>query len=142
MRIIFFSSCICTRGRRCVWNVWRYENVRHRTSIKLFLLITKVISELIEDISLLIDPINDGKHEIIQPQILSLSKFIEAFKQFEEENNEKHSIQLVEENFQYLIDIAETSVLIINSKFVFSIQMPIMGKDTYNMHDFSDTLIL
>ena len=83
---------------------------------------------------MLINAINDGKYGIIHTQILPPSKLIEGFKQFEEENNEKHSIQLTEENYQYLIDIAEITVLLLNSKLVYLIKIPIMEKEIYKIH--------
>ena len=110
------------------------ENTANIAMANKITILTIVISELSEDISLLINAINDGKHGIIHPQILPPSKLIEGFKQFEEENNEKHSIQLIEENYQYLIDIAEITVLLMNSKLVYSIKIPIMEKEIYKIH--------
>lgn len=110
------------------------ENIENIVMANQVTIMTVVISELSEDISLLIDAINDGKHGIIHPQILPPTTLIEGFKQFEEENNEKHGIQLVEENYQYLIDISEITVLLINNKLVYSIQMPILEKEIYKIN--------
>ena len=46
--------------------------------------------ELSEDINLEIDAINNGKHRIIQPQLLTPRIFLDGFKEFEESLNTKY----------------------------------------------------
>ena len=88
------------KNRNIIDNYYKLANKSNANTENIVMAIfTIVISELGEDISLLNDAINYGKHGIVHPQILSTSKPIEGFKQFKEENNEKFSIQLIEENY-------------------------------------------
>ena len=81
------------------------------------------MQELSDDINLLIDSINDGKHGTIHPQILTPGTFLNALYDFEQHNNIKYQIPLKEENFQNIIDISQISISIIDKRLVYSIKV-------------------
>ena len=95
---------------------------------------TLSLQELSEDINLLIDSINDGKHGIIHPQILTPKIFLNCLYDFEQHNNMKYQIPLKEENFQNIIDISQISISIVNKRLLYSIKVPQLETETYQVH--------
>ena len=94
---------------------------------------TLSLQELSEDINLLIDSINDGKHGIMHPQILTPKIFLNWLYDFEHHNNVKYQIPLKEENFQN-IDIPRISISIVNKRLLYSIKVPQLETETYQVH--------
>lgn len=90
-----------------------------------------VLTELSEDINTVIDAINDGKHGIIHPQVLTPSTLINELRQFEKHYNMKYSLALTETNYENLIDISEINVAILKSKLVYSIHLPVVEDTEY-----------
>ena len=95
---------------------------------------TLSLQELSEDINLLIDSINDGKHCIIHPQILTPKIFLNCLYDFEQHNNVKYQIPLKEENFQNIIDISQISISVVNKRLLYSIKVPQLETETYQVH--------
>lgn len=58
-------------------------------------LCSMAINELSEEPNLIIDAINDGKREIVYPQILTPLTLIQELKQFEDTLNTKYPITLI-----------------------------------------------
>lgn len=58
-----------------------------------------ILQVLSEDIQLLINAINDGKHGIVHPQLLTLETLLTSLKEFEDKFNKKYSIPLKDVNF-------------------------------------------
>ena len=55
---------------------------------------TMILQELSEDVNLIIDAINDGKHGIIHPQLLTPRILIDELREIEENLNVKHPIEV------------------------------------------------
>ena len=87
------------------------------------------ITEYSEDINLIIDAINDGKHGIAHTQILTPEILIQELRTLEEVNNQKYLIKLLLENYQQIIDISEISVGIINKRLVYAVKVPVLKHD-------------
>ena len=95
---------------------------------------TLSLQELSEDINLLIDSINDGIHGTIHPQIMTPKMFLNCLYDFEQHNNAKYQIPLKEENFQNIIDISQISISIVNKRLLYSIKVPQLETETYQVH--------
>ncbi|XP_043461560.1 uncharacterized protein LOC122498077 [Leptopilina heterotoma] len=98
-------------------------------------LCSMAISELSEELNLIIDAINDGKHGIVHPQILTPSILIRELKQFEDSSNTKYPIRLITQNYQHIIDISEVSIAITNKRLVYVLRIPILEyEDLQTLH--------
>lgn len=89
------------------------------------------IQKIGEDINLFV---NDRKHGIIHPQLLTPKQLIAELNKLEEEHNIKYSIRLKEYNYQHIIDISDLSVTIIDRKLVYSLQIPILEKESFRTY--------
>ena len=96
-------------------------------------LCTLELTELSDDVNLLIDAINDGKHGIIHPQILTPTTFMNGFREFEEHNSEKYQIKLDESNYQHIVDISEITIAIVNNKLLYSIKAPLVETENFQL---------
>lgn len=92
-----------------------------------------ILQELSEDLQLLIDAINDGKHGIVHPQLLTPETLLNALGEFEEKFDTKYSVPLKEVNFQYIIDISEIGVCIFDGKLLYSVKIPILESEKYQI---------
>ena len=92
-----------------------------------------MLGELSEDINLVIDAINDGKHEIFHPQLLTPRIFLNALEEFEESLSTKYPIPLRDTNFQHIIDISEIGIIMLNGNLVYSVKIPIFETDQFNI---------
>ena len=88
------------------------------------------IEEIGEDTNLLINAINEGKHGIVHPQLLTPKQLIEELKKLEEEQSFKYPVRLVEYNYQHIIDISDLSVTIIDKRLTYCLQVPILEPET------------
>lgn len=70
---------------------------------------------------MLINSINDEKHGIVHPQILTPSLLIEALIDFENKYNTKFSIPLNKNMFQHIIDMSEISIVIHSQTLIYII---------------------
>ena len=78
------------------------------------LVLTSVlIDETNEDIDTAINSINDGKHGIIHPQILTPAMLKETIKEFETLQRTRYHFDAEEDNYQHIIDISVLSVAVI-----------------------------
>ena len=68
------------------------NNTRNILISNQIIMCAMVLGELSEDSNLVIDAINDGKHEIIHPQLLTPRIFLDALKEFEESLSTKYPI--------------------------------------------------
>ena len=122
-------------------NVERYNRLTNHTNPStrnLFLAhqlaICSIISgEIGDDIEIMVDAINDGKHGIVHPLLLQPRDPIKSLRSFEEHYNEKYPISLTEENYQHLIDISKVDIGILNSTLLHSIKLPLLEADQYSV---------
>ena len=56
---------------------------------------------------------------------------MEELKTIEKKYNNKYPIQLIEENYQHLIDISEISIVIVNKKLLYSIKIPLLEFESF-----------
>ena len=77
------------------------------------------VGKLSEDLNLLINAINGGKHGIIHPQILTPNTLISKLRKIEEDLNTKYPVKLVPQNYRHIIDILEISIGIINNRLIY-----------------------
>ena len=92
-----------------------------------------ILTELSKDINLVIDVINDGKHGIIHPQLLTPRILITELREFEETLGVKYPIPLKETNYQHIIDISEIGIIIIDGKLLYSIKIPVLEADQFKV---------
>ena len=90
-------------------------------------------TKLSTDANLLINAINDGKHNIIFPQILTPTAFMNGFREFEVKNSEKYIIKLDESNYQHILDISEIKIAILNKRLLYSIKVPLMETENFQL---------
>ena len=88
-----------------------------------------LINEINEDINMAINAINDGKHGIIHPQILTPAMLKETIKEFENNQRTRYNFNNSEDNFQNIIDISTLSVVIIGGLFTYILEIPILDKE-------------
>ncbi|XP_051167384.1 uncharacterized protein LOC127285425 [Leptopilina boulardi] len=84
------------------------------------------IAEYSEDLNLMIDAINDGKHGIVHPQILTPAILIQELRHIEESSNHKYPIKLIGDNYQHIVDISEITIGIINKNLVYIVKVPVL----------------
>ena len=106
------------------------KNLQNLQLANQLLACTISIQEISEDVNLLINAINDGKHGIIHPQLLTPKQTISEMKKLEEEQNIMYPVKLTEYNYQHIIDISELSVFIIDRRLTYSLRVPIPETDT------------
>ena len=94
---------------------------------------TMILQELSEDVNLVIDTINDGKHGIIHPQLLTPRIFIDELKDFENTLNVKYPIPLKDVSYQHIIDISEIGIVIYDGKLLYSTKIPVLEDDQFQI---------
>lgn len=99
-------------------------NQRNLIVANMIVLCSIAIEELYDDLNLIINAVNDGKHGIIHPQILTPSILIQELQQIEEETNSKYPIRLTPQNYQHIIDISKTNIVIANKRLVYILRIP------------------
>ena len=87
------------------------------------------ITEYSENLNLIIDVINNGKHGIVHPQILTREIFIQELRTLEEVNYQKYPIKLLLEKYQYIIDVSEIFVEFINKRLVYVVKVHVLEHD-------------
>ena len=93
------------------------------------------VAELNEDLNMLINAINDGKHGIIHLKILTPAVLTSELRQIEEDSNEKYPIKLIPQTYQHIIDISEISINIINKRLVYLLKVLVLEhEDLLTLH--------
>ena len=72
-----------------------------------------MIDETSEDIDMAINAINDGKHGIINPQILTPVMLKATITEFEAKHRTRYHFDADETSYQHIIGISQLSVAII-----------------------------
>ena len=88
-----------------------------------------LIDKINEDIDLAINAINDGKHGIIHPQILTPAMLKETIKEFKNNQRTRYHFDNSEDNYQHIIDISTLSVAVIGALFTYILEIPILEKE-------------
>lgn len=92
------------------------------------LIATLLIDELSEDIDTAISAINDGRHGIVHPQILTPKILKETIMEFETAQRIRYHLDSSENNYQHILDISQTNIAIIKGLFTYVINIPILEK--------------
>ena len=79
-----------------------------------------LIDKINEDIDMAINAINDRKHGIIHPQILTPAMLKETIKDFENNQRTRYHFDNSEENYQHIINISTLSVAAIRGIFTWN----------------------
>lgn len=111
-----------------IWKFWTTINIfisNYIASVEI------LIAEYSEDLNLIIDAINDGKHGIVHPQILTPDVLVRELRQIEEIVNQKYPIKLTTANYQHTIDVSETAIGIIHQKIVNILKIPILKYENF-----------
>ena len=69
------------------------------------------MDELSEDIDTAINAINDGRHGIVHPQILTPRILEDTIKEFEEKQRMRYHFENSDDIYQYILDISQTNTL-------------------------------
>ena len=88
-----------------------------------------MIDETSEDIDTATNAINDGKHGIVHPQILTPTILKNTIQEFEEKQRTRFHFDKDESNYQHIIDISQLSVAMINGLFTYILEIPIIEKE-------------
>ena len=88
-----------------------------------------MIDETNEDIDMAITAINDGKHGIVHPQILTPKILKDTIKDFEEHHRTRYNFDNEEENYQHIIDRRQVSVAVIKGLLTYVIEFPVLEKE-------------
>lgn len=99
-------------------------NAQNILMVNMITLCSIAIEEISEDINLIINAVNDGKHGILHPQILTPNILIKELQKIEEENNVKYPIRLIPQNYQHIVDISEITVSITNKNLIYILKVP------------------
>ncbi|XP_051170402.1 uncharacterized protein LOC127287486 [Leptopilina boulardi] len=112
------------------------ENQKRLLIANLISAVEIAVAEYSEDLNLVIDAINDGRHGIVHPQILTPETLIQELRQIEESDNQKYPIKLIVDNYQHIIDISETTIGIVNKRLVYILKIPVLEHEdlqTYHL---------
>lgn len=88
-----------------------------------------LIDELNEDIDVAINAINDGKHGIIHPQILTPHILRKTIDEFETKHRTRYHLDNTEDNYQHIIDISNIQVAIIQGLFTYVVKIPVLEQE-------------
>ncbi|XP_043479473.1 uncharacterized protein LOC122509439 [Leptopilina heterotoma] len=105
-------------------------NARNMIIANILSICTIAVSEYSEDINLIINAINDGKHGIVHPQILTPNMLIGELQRIEEDTNSKYPIKLIPQNYQHIIDISEITVSIVHKNLIYILKVPELEEPT------------
>lgn len=93
------------------------------------LIATLLIDELSEDIDTAINAINDGKHGIVHPQVLTPKTLKDTIAEFEDKQRTRYYLDNNEENYQHVLDTSQVNVAVIKGLFTYIIGIPILEKE-------------
>lgn len=93
------------------------------------MLATLLIDEMVDDINTAINAINDGKHGVVHPQILTPKILKSAIGEFEENHRTRHHFDNDESNYQHLIDISKLTVAVVQGLFTYILDIPVLEKE-------------
>ena len=93
------------------------------------LLATIMIDERNEDTDTAINTINDGKHGIVHPQILTPATLKATIQEFEEKRRTRFHFDSDESKYQHIIDISQLSVAITKGLLSYVSKIPIIDKE-------------
>ena len=82
----------------------------------------------------MIKAINDGKNEIVHPQLLTLEILMAELEEFEEKFNVKYTICVRQSYLQHINDISTVNVAVVKNRFVYSICIPVPATETYEIN--------
>ena len=88
-----------------------------------------MIDETNEDIDTAIDSINDGKHRVVHPQLLTPKILKGTIREFKKRQRTRYHFDAEESNYQHIIDISQLSVAIIKGLFTCVVTIPIIEKE-------------
>ena len=94
----------------------------------------KMIEELQEDINTLITAINDGKHRINYPQLLTPQMLIDIINELETVNRMRYHLDANPDSYQHIIDISEINVAIIKKSLTYIVDIPVLEKEEYTIN--------
>ena len=90
---------------------------------------TLLIDEMDDDVNLAINAINDGKHGVVHPQILTPKILKSAIEEFEKKHRTRHHFNNDESNYQHLIDISKLTVAVVQGLFTYVLDIPVLEKE-------------
>ena len=93
------------------------------------LLAATMIDGTNEDIHMVINVINDEKHGIVHPRILTPKILKDTIKDFEEYYRTRYHFDNEEENYQHIVDISQVSVTVTKGLFTYIIKIPVLEKE-------------
>jgi hypothetical protein len=105
------------------------ENTRNIFVNNKLLVATLMIDELSEDIDTAINAINNGRHGIVHPQILTPNILKETIKEFEEKQRTRYHFDNSEDNYQHILDISQTNIAIVRGLLTYIVKIPILEKE-------------
>ena len=88
-----------------------------------------MIDETNEDIGTAINSINDGKHGVVHPQLLTPKILKETIREFEERQRTRYHFDAEENNYRHIIDSSQLSVAIIKVLFTYVVSILIIEKE-------------
>ena len=88
-----------------------------------------MMDETSEDIDMAINAINDGKHGIIHPQILTPTMLKTTIKEFEKKHRIRYHFDADETSYQHIIGISQLSVAILKGLFTYVVKIPIIEQE-------------
>ena len=90
-----------------------------------------MIEELHDDIETALAAINNGKHGIIHPQILTPKILMDTIKEFEAVHRTHYHFDVNSESYQHIIDLSEVDVALIRKTLTYIISIPVLEKEEY-----------
>ena len=88
-----------------------------------------MIDETNEDIDVALNSINDGKHGIVHPQILTPAILKEALKEFEIKQRTRYHFDAEEKSYHNIIDICRLSVAVVKGLLTYILDIPIIEQE-------------
>ena len=88
-----------------------------------------MIDETSEDTDTAINAINDGKYDIVYPQILTSAILRATIQEFEEKQRTRAHFDPDESNYQHNIDISQLLVALMKGLFSYVLKIPIIEKE-------------
>ena len=102
------------------------ENTKNSFVNAKLVVCTLLIDELNEDMDIAINAINDGKHGVVHPQILTPGLLKETIGEFEKINKQMYHFDNTEDNYQHIIDISTIQVAVVQGLLTYIVKMPIL----------------
>ena len=105
------------------------DNMKNNFVNTKLVIATLMIDELNEDLDTAINAINDGKHGIVHPQILTPEILKETINEFEATYRMKYHFDNTEDNYQHIISISTIQVAIIRQLLTYIVKIPILEQE-------------